>query len=232
MSIERELAISILKLAKEHPVEQERINKDAKIPSAVMRNLLGKMQSSGLVYLRGGMVATEPFQRLTLALRAVEMGGDVERVASCLQWSEFERMAATVFEINGYRVMRNFRFKDGKKRWEIDVVACKRPMTVCIDCKHWHRSMFPSTAGRIAEQQALRARSLAESSVLMDAELPWTRWEDGYALPLVVSLFSSRFKFSHDIPMVSILQLQDFLMHLPAFQGRIRTYAIRRMHLA
>ena len=227
MSVERELAISILKLAKNMSVKQELINRDAKIPSAIGLNLLQKMQNEGLIYLRDRNVETESLQRLKLAVRAIELGADPERVAAFLEWAEFEQMAAAIFETNGYSVTRNLRFKEGSKRWEIDIVACRRPIVMCVDCKHWHRTLFPSAVERIVEQQVQRTKSLARSLPSPNIPLQCSTWQNATLVPALLSLFMGRFKFCDDVPTVSLLQLQDFLTQIPAFITKLKGYEIR-----
>ncbi len=227
MSIEREMAISILKLARTEPVKHESINGDAKIPSTSGLNLLRKMQNEGLINLYGEGVETDSIQRLQLAVRAIELGADPERVASFLEWAEFEKMTANILEMNGYNVTQNLRFKQSAKRWEIDVVACRKPLVICIDCKHWHRTMFNASLQKIVAQQVLRAESLAQSLPNLQINLPCSTWQAGTVMPLVLSLLTGRFKFCGNVPVVSLLQLQDFLTQLPAMRIGMRSFQIR-----
>lgn len=226
MSVERELAISILKLAKDLSVRHELINRDAKIPSVIGLNLLRKMRNEGLIYLRGKDVETGSFQRLKLAVRAIELGADPERVAAFLEWAEFEQMAASIFETNGYTVTRNLRFREGSKCWEIDIVACKRPIVICVDCKHWHRTMFPSTTQKIVEKQVQRTKSLARSLPNPNIQLQCSTWQNATLVPTLLSLLRGRFRFWDDVPVVSLPQLQDFLTQIPAFITKLKGYEI------
>jgi Holliday junction resolvase-like predicted endonuclease len=227
MNVERELTISILKLAGNVPVEQELVNRDAKIPSVIGMNLIRKMQNAGLVYLRNHHVETEPLQRMKLAVHAIKLGADPERVTAFLEWNEFEHVTATVFEMNGYTVTRNLRFKEGDRRWEIDVVACRKPIVLCLDCKHWHRTMFPSVMQRIAAQQIRRTESLARFLPNPNIYLQCSAWQSATLVPGVLSLLTGRFKFCDDVPIVSILQLPDFLMQMPAIITKLRGYETR-----
>jgi DNA-binding IclR family transcriptional regulator len=63
MSVERNLIISLLKLTKEGPVLTESVNRDARIPSATARKLLGKLQNEGLVYLKSESVEVDSSMR-------------------------------------------------------------------------------------------------------------------------------------------------------------------------
>ena len=112
MNIERELIISILKLAKDNSVLHENINKDAKIPSETVRKLLQKLQNEDLVYLEENKINIDSAQRLNLTVRAIELGADIERVSNFLHWQEFESMASAAFELTVYATAKNVRLKN------------------------------------------------------------------------------------------------------------------------
>jgi Holliday junction resolvase-like predicted endonuclease len=214
LNVENELLISILKLTKEGPVLQEVINKEPKLPSVYAGKLLRKMQSEGLVYLHEGMVEVSSVQRLRLAVRVLKSGGDVERVSGFLNWKEFEGIAAVSLESNGYSVVRNLHFKHGGRRWEIDVVGWKNPIVVCLDCKHWHHGLQRSAA-KIAEQQTERTRALVMSLPNPALKIEFLSCGTAKFVPAVLSLTFDKFKFYKGIPVVPVLQLQDFLNQLP-----------------
>ena len=149
------MIISILKLTREGPVSQELINKVTKAPSDLVRKLLRRLQNEGLVYVRAKFLEANDLQRLKMAVLAVQSGADLQRVSSLLQWKEFEAMAAFAFERSGYNVRRNLRFTHGGRRWEIDIVGCRRPFVICVDCKHWRHGLNPSTLRKIVEEQVV-----------------------------------------------------------------------------
>ena len=209
------MLISILKLTKDGPVLQELINKEAKYPAAYGEKLLRRLQEEGVIYLREGVVEVSSLQRLRLAVRALELGGDLESVSGFLNWKEFEGFAAVAFESNGYTVVRNLHFKHGGRRWEIDIVGWKSPIVVCLDCKHWHHGVR-SSAAKIAEQQTERTRALVMSLPNPAAKIEFLSCERAKFVPAVLSLTFGKFKFYKRVPVVPVLQLQDFLNQLPA----------------
>lgn len=217
MSIERELIIAVLKLTAEGPVSHELINKTAKVPSETAHNLLRKLQNDRLVYLNEAIVEADSAQRVKLAVKAIDLGADLERVSSVLQWQEFENIAAAALERNGYIVTRNLRFRHGGRKWEIDVVGCRKPSVLCIDCKHWQHGIHPSALKKVTREQAERTKALAESLPNPTVRIECATWAGAKFLPVVLSLVTTRFKFLDDVPIVSVLQLQDFLNKLPAY---------------
>jgi Holliday junction resolvase-like predicted endonuclease len=224
MSVERNLIISLLKLTKEGPVSEELVNKDARLPLATTMKLLGKLQNGGLVYLKQGSVGAESGSRLKLAVQAISLGADVEHVGSLLRWQEFEEITALVLKNNGYAVSSNVRFKHSGRKWEIDVVGCKKPLVVCVDCKHWQHAITPSALKRIVDSQVRRTRALADSLPNPSLKLECTRWSSAKFIPAILSMLPSAFKFYGNVPVVPILQLQDFLKQLPAYTETLKLF--------
>jgi len=224
MSVERNLIISLLKLTKKGSVLTENVNRDARILSATSRKLLKKLQNEGLVYLRQGSVEVESNGRLKLAVKAASLGADVEYISNLLCWQEFEEITALALKNNGYLVSNNVRFKNAARKWEIDVVGCKKPLVVCIDCKHWQHAIAPSALKRIVDSQVERTRALADSLPNIALKLECTKWSEAKFIPCILSLMPSPFKFYNQVPIVPILQLQDFLNQLPAYIGSIKFF--------
>jgi Holliday junction resolvase-like predicted endonuclease len=231
MSLERELILSILKLTDNGSVSRESVIKDAKIASGIVLKFLRQLQNDEMVYLRGNMVEAYGNCRLKLAVRAVALGADVERISDFLRWQEFEDIAAIALERNGYVVAKNVRFKHAGRKWEIDIVGCKKPLVISIDCKHWHHGMSPSALKRIAESQVERTRALAESLPSVSLEIECTKWDKAKLVPAILVLMPSGFKFYDKVPIVPVLQLQDFLSQLPAYVESLKYFLREFNHL-
>ncbi len=232
MNIERNLIITILKLTRSGPVSYKLINKDARIPSAVSEKLLEKLQNDRLVYLRNDFVEADSLCRLELAVRAITLGADIERLSGFLQWQEFESMAAVALEKNGYSVDKNLRFKHAGRKWEIDIVGCKKPIAICIDCKHWHHGMYPSALRKITESQVERTRTLADFLPSLSGKIECASWDKVKLFPAVLSLMTGSFKFCDNVPIVPVLQLQDFLHQLPAYMNSLKHFSRQLSHLS
>jgi hypothetical protein len=217
MAIEREVIISVLELVKETGVSHKLINERAKMPSDVCEKLLRKLQSDVLIYVNNGFVEADGVQRLKLAVRAMELGADIERVSSLLEWQEFENVAAIALERNGYGVHRNLRFKHAGRRWEIDVVGWKKPVVMSFDCKHWRRGISLSALEKIVKEQWERTKALSDSLPNPAVKIEFASWEMVTLIPAVLSLTAGRSKLCDGVPVVSVLQLQDFVSHIPAY---------------
>src|SRR5665647_3558922 len=185
MSVERNLLTAILKLTKEGTVLIENVNKEARMPSTVTLKLLDKLQNENLIYLKSNSIEVDSNSRLKIAVKAASLGADIEHISNLLCWQEFEEIAAMALKNNGYIVKNNVRFKHEEKRWEIDVVGCKKPLVICIDCKHWQRAISPSALHRIVDLQTQRTLALADSLPNISLKLECTKWEKAKFLSLI-----------------------------------------------
>jgi hypothetical protein len=231
VSVERNLIISLLKLAKEAPILIKRVKDDAKLTSEITLMLLDKLQTEGLVNLNGDLIEVTGDNRLKLAVAAATLGADIEHISNLLCWQEFETIATMALRNNGFSVSKNVRFKHAGRKWEIDAVGCKSPLVVCIDCKHWQRSMAPSVLGKVADAQAERTEALADALPNVKLQLECTKWRKAQFIPAILSLIPGSFKFYNDIPIVPVLQLQDFLNQLPAYMYSLKSFSKSFDHL-
>ena len=230
MQVLTEMIISLLKVSKGEPISHELVNKEAHAPSKVAERLLRTLQHDGLVYVHDGFLQTSASQRVGLAVRAVELGADHERVSSFLDWKEFESIAAVALEKYGYTVRTNLRFRQGGRRWEMDIVGCRRPIVVCMDCKHWCRGLYPSKLRGAVEEQVRRTLAFSEFLPNPAVRIECASWKEAKFVPVILSLMPASFKFYNETPVVPILQLQDFLAQLPMCLNSLRCFDRTQSH--
>lgn len=217
MNIEKDMLISLLKLTKEGPVLIENVNKDMKSNTNISAKLIKQLENEGLISKNSDFVEVDKDNRLKLAARAISLGADLEHVSSFLNWHEFEDITALALERNGYTTVLNMRFRKEGRRWEIDVVGCRNPLVLCIDCKHWQRSMNPSALRKIVKAQVKRTYALATTLPTPLIKVECVKWNKAKFIPIILSLIPGRLKFYDNVPVVSVLQLQDFLSQVPAY---------------
>lgn len=218
--------ISILKLTKTGPVQRELVSRDARVPVQVADDILRKLLDTGLIRYKGGLVEVSSSQRARMAVRAVELGSDPQKVCGVLEWDEFEEIAAKAFEASNFMVKRRFRFKWAGRRWEVDVLGCKEPLVVCADCKHWRRGWRRSAIMKAVEAQVERTKMLAEALPSLHEKAGLVNWKKATLVPMVLSLVPSPFKFYNNVPIVPVLQLPNFLNELPAHTISLTRFSV------
>ncbi len=215
LSVERNLYISILKLTKETSATLKDVKTAAKLPIEACIRLLQNMQNQQLLYFNGDTIEVGSASRLKIAVRAAQLGADIQAVSDLLRWQEFEEIAAEALRLNGYTVHSNVHFTQAKRRYEIDVVACRKPLVLCIDCKRWQHAIGASALKKIVEDQAKRAEALSEWLPNKKVSLQCTSWSQAKFVPAVLSLMQSPYRFVYEVPVVPVLMLQDFADQLP-----------------
>ena len=218
MTTQTDVTISLLKHTNCGPVAEEAIAMDANVPVQVANNILKELREMGFIEFENKLIELSSNQRVKLAIHAINHGTDIERVCKVLEWKEFENFAATAFEKNNFAVKRRFRFKASGRRWEIDVVAYSEPIIVCVDCKRWRRGWGNSAIRKIAAAQAQRTEVLAKNLQDIQGKIGLENWKKAFLFPVILSLFPGPVKFYSKVPVVPILQLQNFL---DEFQGHI-----------
>lgn len=215
MATERSVIASVLKLTKTGPIQKELLRKDARVSVQVLDEALRKLFKDGFIRQKRGLVEASSSQRVSMAVQAIKLGADFERICKFLEWSEFESIVAQAFQTNGFRVLTNFRFKHAGKRWEIDVLSCREPLIVCVDCKHWRRGWSRAATVKAVEAQVERTRAFADVLPTYYQKARLAEWRSATLVPLILSLVHGPFKFYNNVPIVPVLQLQDFINELP-----------------
>ena len=218
MSVEQEILITLLKLTRNGPTECSLVSQNAKTPTQTVQALLRKLADQALIRWKGKTIDASRDQRVKIAVHAVKLGADFERVCTTLEWSEFESIATEAFKANNYDVLKNIRFKEKNgKRWEIDILACRQPLILSVDCKHWQHKWTRAPIVTTVEQQVRRTRAVSDALPSMYSKIGLDGWTYATVIPMILSLLPTRFKFHHGTPVVAVLQLQSFLSELPGY---------------
>lgn len=226
MTVEREILITVLKLTRNGPTEYSLVGKNARVPAQTAEKFLKKLADANLVKWRDKILESSPNQRVKIAVQAIKLGADFERVCKLLEWKEFESITTKAFEAYNYRAQKNFRFKEKTgKRWEIDLVACKKPTIASVDCKHWQHRWTRAPIIKTVEQHVERTKAFTDILPSLHARIELDKWEHATVIPIILSLLPSSFKFHQNTPVVPIMQLQSFLSELPAHINSLAHFA-------
>ncbi len=224
--MERELLISILRLTRNGSIQRELVSKDARIPVQTANELLRVFSDDELVQLKENTLTVLPDQRFKIAIQAVELGADSERVAKALEWNEFETFTAEAFKANGYRVKKNLRFKWAERRWEVDFLGFKNPIIVCVDCKRWLHGWGTAAVAKTAKSQLKRTEALTRALFSFREKLGLTNWQEAKIVPVIISLVVGPTKFCDRVPVVPILQLQNFSNELEGYVDSLAHFTL------
>jgi len=214
--IERRVLLSILDLTREGPTSSATIRRRSRVPESTLREFLERLYDGGLIRLSGDRVEASPTQRIGIAVRAVVLGGDLERVSRGLGWLEFENFVALAFQENGYAVRRHLRFRSQGRRWEVDLLALRRPLMVLVECKHWLHGLAASIIRKTVKEHLAKAKAFTEALPGLRRGVNLLGWSHATVVPALVSLTQSPFKFYEAVPIVPVLQLPSFISDLPA----------------
>ena len=211
MTTKTDVLVSIIKHTNSSPVQTELIAQETNVPVLVTNNILRDLSKAGLIECENEHIELSSNQRVKLAIHAINLGTDIERICKVLEWKEFENFTATAFEKNNFVTKRNFRFKAAQRRWEIDVLAYSEPIIVCVDCKRWRRGWGNSAITRVAAAQSLRTEVLTNSLHFLQQKIGLDNWKQATLFPVILSLFPGPVRFYNKVPVVPILQLQNFI---------------------
>jgi len=177
----------------------------ARCTSEVAKRILNSLK----VNSENGHVSLSTEARLRLAHEA-SRGGFLGDVARTLDWQEFESFTEECLDEAGYKVEKNVRTREEGRVREVDVVAARGNLVLCIDCKHWNSPSYPSKFTRALKHQL-------EATYALLRELRQKETGSALGLPVVLTLLEPRAKLRNGVVLLSIDQLSDFAENLARF---------------
>jgi hypothetical protein len=145
--------------------------------------------------------------RIKTSLLSLELGCDIEECSKLLSWKDFEYFTSDLLNLFEYRTMVNIVLS--KPRAQLDVIGIKNKFAITIDCKHWKYNNSTNLS-IFAEKQKRR------SLLWIDRQMSITT-----VLPMIITLFSSSFRFIHGVPIVPIMALKSFLKDFNEYEDLI-----------
>jgi len=178
-------------------------------------------ESSFLASLEAGNILqreTEDYWRfpgygkVQVAIRALQLGEPERPILQSLTWQEFEEFVAYVFTYYDFQVHHRFRFSTNR-RFEIDIIARRKPILFCVDCKQYGVRLGKASVLRTAtEEQLLRTKALADHFARLQADLGCLDWQAPLFLPMLVTMLHEDIQFNDRIPIVPASNLNGFLL--------------------
>lgn len=153
----------------------------------------------------------EKNQNVKNALHLLKEGFSPDNVASHLSWKEFELFISDVFEEFGFNVYRSFYIK--KPKTQIDIVAEREYVMLCVDCKHYMKQYSLSSISKIAKKQKERA-SLIRVEINPSKRI----------VPVIVTLREDYPKYVGHVPIVPVILMAQFLRDVTGMEEEISVF--------
>lgn len=150
--------------------------------------------------------------KVQVAMHSIQLGQPERQILDSLTWQEFEEFVSAIFDRHNFSVHHRYRFTI-TRRYEIDVIATRKPILFCVDCKHYGIRRGKSSILRNAvEEQFKRTKALATQFAAHQAKLNCLGWRKVKLLPLVVTMLHEELIFHEKIPIVPATQLNAFIL--------------------
>lgn len=150
-------------------------------------------------------VIREPLE--AFLIKAWRAGYDVVSLALNSGWSDLEALVSYVLREAGYSTYRTVRFKFRGRRFEVDVLAFKKGLSLCVDCKRWKRlreGMLRRAADAQHERCSVLSKALEAGILAYDIQPGEYRM-----IPVVVSLYEPEVPVYSNSVITSLRGLAD-----------------------
>jgi Holliday junction resolvase-like predicted endonuclease len=225
------MAILVLSQVEDKPLSVCKISERTRTSIEMLDSFFSKISEDGLVRCDGESVSMTQNQRIRLAVKAVYWGANPKSVCRHLSWNEFEDFVVSAIEASGYETFKHFRFKHGKRRYEIDILGQKKPFMLSVDCKHWKRSWQSSATKNMVISQIKRTKALVSSLNSLRNRLRIEKWSKISVVPLIITLSETPYRIFHGTPVVPVVYLQDFLSETYLYDQNITKIEVEKNHL-
>ncbi len=135
-----------------------------------------------------------------LDFRSIKSIEDLDAVSGGVVWQNFEKLAAFIFEENGYQVKINIVKVFHRMRRQYDVIAKKSGETFLVECKKWSGNRYRLSSLKTAIKQH------------KDRTDFYTTVTGERAIPLIITLIEEEIHFYEEVPIIPILKLNSFII--------------------
>lgn len=216
----------ILDETKEGNVDLDAAIKKVIITKEAFNEILNDFSYNGLVTISENRIMVSRDQRIKLAIKAIELGADFEKISKSLEWLEFEELVALVFRENGYNTKSRYRFRAEGRRWEIDVLATSYPYVICAECKHYTSAIGNSTARKIIETHIEKTQVLSKHIAELAEKIGIHKWKKAVVVPMALTLSATQMNIYRRVPSVSVYMLPSFLSEFSGYLERMINYPV------
>lgn len=126
---------------------------------------------------------------------------ELEQLSASMRWQYFEKLAAFIFEENGFDAKQNVIIKDESHKRQFDAIAKRYGVTYLIECKKWKSKRERNSALKVAVSKHLERCALYESIY----------GESKETKPLIVTLIEEDITEHNGVLIVPITKLNWFI---------------------
>ncbi len=152
------------------------------------------------VAIRDKQIDASSYNKIIIALAAVECGADILTICKLIDWRDFELFASEVMKFHNYVVYKNYRIKNPTR--QIDVIGIRLQNALVVDCKHWKRNSYSEMVGAVDKQKE-RGTLFMKKNKSFGIE---------YAYPIIITFFPNEFQYVNQVPIVPISSFNSFLI--------------------
>jgi hypothetical protein len=222
----RTLILYLLNGTKAGDLNLNEITEELTITKEALNTVLIELKDNGYINLDVNTIQVSVKQRLELAVLAIRLGADFEKVSKSLGWLEFEELVARVFRENGYNTLSRYRFKAEGRRWEIDVLATSYPYIVCAECKHYKSGIGNSAARSFIETHIEKTEVMSKHIDNIARKIGVHSWKKAILIPITLTLSPTKMNIYRRVPSVSVFTLPSFLSEFPGYLERMIRFPV------
>ena len=189
--------ISLLKLLKEFNSDTNKIRIKNSFSTP---DFLDFLSARGLVITKDNQMTASSYNKIIVAVAAVECGADVLTVCKLIDWRDFEIFASEIMTFHDYMVYKNYRIKNPTR--QIDVVGIRLQNALIVDCKHWKRNTYSELVAAVNKQKQ-------RGSLFMEKN---GSFEVKYSYPIIITFLPCEFRYVNQVPVVPINSFNSFLI--------------------
>ena len=156
--------------------------------------------SSRGILIKDNQITASSYNKIIIAVAAVECGADILTVCKLINWRDFEIFASEIMKFHDYTVFKNYRIKNPTR--QIDVVGIRLQNALIVDCKHWKRNSYSELVAAVNKQKQ-------RGSLFMEKN---GSFEVKYSYPIIITFLPCEFRYVNQVPVVPINSFNSFLI--------------------
>ncbi|NPB00392.1 MAG: hypothetical protein GXO10_03360 [Crenarchaeota archaeon] len=152
---------------------------------------------------------------------------DLERLSRYLSWQDFEELIKRFFREFNYNCVHRLRIPVEGRRLEIDLLAYRENVLLLIDSKRYVKAKVRRV---LVEDHVRKVEIIAKRGIdALVSRLPTSsRYYELLLYPVIVTVHDCLQEIEHDVPIVSIYRLRDFLYHFYDNRHCYRCFVVYR----